>query len=145
MTPRTLLRNPNLKLINDQAKNFLQDFHQGNVLALARYSLFESLPDTSNLRLADAQQMIAREYGYASWPKLKQHVDALARDLILWKNSWVYSAKVLSQVRPLPIAQGGLDITHEPANLATKIGVLNKSARGKRCLPVTPPYFGVSP
>jgi hypothetical protein len=80
MTPRTLLRNPNLKLINDQAKNFLQDFHQGNVLALARYSLFESLPDTSNLRLADAQQMIAREYGYASWPKLKQHVDALARD-----------------------------------------------------------------
>ena len=80
MTPRTLLRNPNLKLINDQAKNFLQDFQQGNVLALARYSLFESLPDTSNLRLADAQQMLAREYGYASWPKLKQHVDALARD-----------------------------------------------------------------
>jgi hypothetical protein len=39
----------------------------------------ESLPDTSNLRLADAQQMIAREYGYASWPKLRQHVDALAR------------------------------------------------------------------
>jgi hypothetical protein len=24
--------------------------------------------------------MIAREYGYASWPKLRQHVDALARD-----------------------------------------------------------------
>lgn len=80
MTRRTLLRNPNLKLINDQAKNFLQDFHRGNVLALERYSLFEFLPDTSNLRLADAQQMIAREYGYASWPKLKQHVDALARD-----------------------------------------------------------------
>jgi hypothetical protein len=79
MTPRTLLRNPNLKLINDQAKNFLQDFHHGNVLTQARYSLFESLPDTSNLRLADAQQMIAREYGYSSWPKLKLHVDALAR------------------------------------------------------------------
>ena len=50
MTPRALPRNPNLKLI------------------------------TPNPRLADAQHMIAREYGYASWRELKQHVDAVARD-----------------------------------------------------------------
>ena len=80
MTPRALPRNPNLKLINDQARHFLQDFRQDKPLALTHYSLFDSLPDTPNPRLADAQHMIAREYGYASWRKLKQHVDAVARD-----------------------------------------------------------------
>ena len=80
MTTRTLFRNSNLKLINDQAKNFLQDFHHGNALALTHYSLFDSRHDSPDPRLADAQHMIAREYGYASWRKLKQHVDAVARD-----------------------------------------------------------------
>jgi hypothetical protein len=29
--------------------------------------------------LSDAQLVIAREYGFESWPKLKTHVDAVAR------------------------------------------------------------------
>jgi hypothetical protein len=81
MTPRTLLGNPNLKLLNAQAKNFLQDIRRGNVLALARYSRFETLSEISNPRLGDAQYMIACEFGYSSWSKLKQHVDALASDI----------------------------------------------------------------
>jgi ankyrin repeat protein len=61
--------------------------------ALERVSLMK-LPDRPNLRhlhdqakdlarsgatstLADAQLQIARQYGFASWPKLKQHVIAL--------------------------------------------------------------------
>jgi hypothetical protein len=79
MISRPLPRNPNLKLINDEAKRLLHGCRQGNALALTRCS-FDTLPDATNPRLADAQHMIAREYGYASWPKLKQHVDALARD-----------------------------------------------------------------
>ncbi|MGA2610307.1 MAG: hypothetical protein ABSH01_22925 [Terriglobia bacterium] len=78
MTPRTLPRNPNV--INGEARHFLQDFRQGDTSALARFSLLNLLPDTPNPRLADAQHMVAREYGYASWPKLKQHLDAMARD-----------------------------------------------------------------
>jgi hypothetical protein len=80
MTARPLPRNPNLKLISDEARNLLYDFHHGNTLAQARYSLFDSLSDTVSPRLADAQHLIAREYGYASWPKLKQRVDELAGD-----------------------------------------------------------------
>lgn len=30
-------------------------------------------------RLADAQWVVAREHGFASWPKFKQHIEALAR------------------------------------------------------------------
>ena len=79
MTPRALPRNPNFKLINYEARHFLQDLRQGNALALTHYCLFDSLPDIPNPGLADAQHMIACEYGYASWRKLKQHVDAMAR------------------------------------------------------------------
>jgi hypothetical protein len=80
MTPRALPRNPDFKLINYELRHFLRDLRRGNALALAHYCLFDSLPDTPNPRLADAQNMIAREYGYASWPKLKLHVEALARN-----------------------------------------------------------------
>jgi hypothetical protein len=80
MFPRALPRNPNPKVINDQVKSLLRDFRQGTASALTRYSLFESLPNTSNPRLANAQLIIAREYGYASWLKPKQRVDVLARE-----------------------------------------------------------------
>ena len=79
MTPRALPRNPNLKLINDQARHFLQDFRQGKPLALTHYSLFDSLPDTPNPRLADAPQDCARERlcELAKW--LNLHVPSVAR------------------------------------------------------------------
>jgi hypothetical protein len=79
MTPRPLPRNPSVKLINDEARNLLYDFHQGNALAPARHSLFGALSDTASPRLADAQHLIAREYGFASWLKLKRRVDELVR------------------------------------------------------------------
>jgi hypothetical protein len=77
MSPRPLPRNPNPKLIDAEARRLLEDFRQGNPRALTRYSVLDARPDRSNLRLADAQRVIAREYGFASWLKLKQHVEAL--------------------------------------------------------------------
>ncbi len=80
MPVRPLPRNPDLRIINDQVRTLLRDCRQGSASALARCLLFDSLPDTFNPRLADAQHVIAREYGYTSWPTLKQHVDAVARE-----------------------------------------------------------------
>jgi hypothetical protein len=80
MPMRPLPRNPNLKLINEEAKHLLQDFHQGRAPAVARYLDFDPLPDTLNPRLSDARNVIAREYGYTSWPKLRQHLDDVAHD-----------------------------------------------------------------
>ena len=47
-----------------------------------RYSnprLAAAAPDAirAGAKLADAQWVIAREYGFASWPRLKAHIDAL--------------------------------------------------------------------
>lgn len=53
---RQLPERPNLRHLKDQAKDLLK---QGAASSLA-----------------EAQRQIAREYGFASWPKLKAHVDA---------------------------------------------------------------------
>src|ERR1700730_17517621 len=42
----------------------------------ARERLRELQVRTPSAQLADAQHAIACEYGFASWPKLKAHIDA---------------------------------------------------------------------
>src|SRR5690242_9688233 len=84
--PRTLPARPNLDQLKRQAKELLRAYRSGD---LAARQLFErqlgpaARPPTQALAprrtvLADALTVIAREYGFASWPKLKQHVDTLA-------------------------------------------------------------------
>jgi hypothetical protein len=80
MSPRPLPRNPSLKLINAEARTLVEDFRQGKPRALTRYSVLDARSDRSNLRLADAQLVVAREYGFASWLKLKKHVEGLTRN-----------------------------------------------------------------
>jgi hypothetical protein len=66
--------------------------------------------------LADAQLAIAREYGFASWPKLKQHVDSLRAE------SRVLSAKAdrdeRKQARKLAYQQQIAEIAERLATAA---------------------------
>ena len=55
--PRPLPERPNLRHLKDQAKDLLKAGEAAS--------------------LTDAQFKIARLYGFASWPKLKEHVDSL--------------------------------------------------------------------
>jgi Ankyrin repeat len=54
---RQLPQKPNLGYLKKQAKELLRSMRQG--------------------KLADAQHRLAKEYGFASWTKLKSHVEAL--------------------------------------------------------------------
>jgi len=56
-TPRPLPDRPNLRHLKDQAKDLLKSGSAGSI--------------------HEAQFKIARLYGFASWPKLKAHVDSL--------------------------------------------------------------------
>jgi hypothetical protein len=59
---RSLPPFPNLDHLRKQAKDLLRELKQQD----------------PSLKLADAQQYrLAREYGFASWPRLKEHVEAL--------------------------------------------------------------------
>jgi hypothetical protein len=58
---RELPPNPNLEHLRKQAKNLLRELQQ----------------EKPTLQLSDAQHEIAKQYGFASWPKLKAHVESL--------------------------------------------------------------------
>jgi hypothetical protein len=75
--PRALPPNPDLDQLRNQAKDLLKASRTRDLQALLWIE--EVLPNRSAAaKLADAQLVIAREYGFASWPKLKRHVEALA-------------------------------------------------------------------
>jgi hypothetical protein len=75
--PRALPPNPDLDQLRNQAKELLKASRARDLPSLLRIE--QVLPDrAATARLADAQLVIAREYGFASWPKLKRHVEAIA-------------------------------------------------------------------
>jgi hypothetical protein len=61
-----LPHHPSLDFERKRAKKLLRALHSGDTDALQRARAIATTP----FRLADAQLIIAREYGFASWPKL---------------------------------------------------------------------------
>src|SRR5215213_4977506 len=79
---RALPPNPSLEQLKHQAKDLLRDSRDLNLQALLRIEQY--LPNRSGAaRLADTQLVIAREYGFASWPKLKRYVEMQAAQPIV--------------------------------------------------------------
>ena len=75
---RQLPPRANLEQLKTQAKELLKAFKAGNADALARFQASHPRATGSAIKLADAQLIIAREYGFRSWPALKQHIDSTA-------------------------------------------------------------------
>ena len=61
---------PNLDQLRHQAKDLLADANNGGLSALARINAV-----SNRLTLSSAQLAVAREYGFASWAKLKVEVE----------------------------------------------------------------------
>lgn len=76
---RILPARPNLEHLKVQAKALLRALEEGSSDAVERHRAFTSKQLSAPPRLADAQFVIAREYGFESWPKLKAHVEAVTR------------------------------------------------------------------
>nr|HEV7955097.1 ankyrin repeat domain-containing protein [Candidatus Acidoferrales bacterium] len=73
--PPELPDRPNLEHLKKQAKALLREFQQKKPAAIEK---FNSLPGKIRPRLSDAQYLIAREYGFETWAKLKERVESLA-------------------------------------------------------------------
>lgn len=71
MSSRHFPVHPNLEQLRHQAKDLLRAIHRGDSDALADLGEFhpESI-ESAAARLADAQLVLARSYGLASWPRL---------------------------------------------------------------------------
>src|SRR5262249_14340549 len=75
---RELPAKPNLEHLKNQAKELLRNFQQGDAAAKER---FASSSAAAGPKLADALHVVACEYGFTSWPKLKEHMESLTRIL----------------------------------------------------------------
>lgn len=71
---QTLPSHPDLDQQRKLAKELLRAFRDGNADARAR--IRDQLPDKASIVLADAQFVLAREYGFANWAELSQHIAA---------------------------------------------------------------------
>ncbi|HKE91041.1 MAG TPA: ankyrin repeat domain-containing protein [Gemmatimonadales bacterium] len=77
---RRLPPHPNLEHLKNQAKVLLEQLASGDPVAHERFRSLLSRAVPPEPQLADAQLALARDYGFASWAKLKAHVEAIGAD-----------------------------------------------------------------
>ncbi|HET9709031.1 MAG TPA: ankyrin repeat domain-containing protein [Gemmatimonadales bacterium] len=77
---RRLPPHPDLEHLKKQAKVLLEQLESGDPVAHERYRSLVSRTAPAAPQLADAQLALARDYGFASWAKLKAHVEAIGAD-----------------------------------------------------------------
>ena len=74
---KSLPARPNLEHLKKQAKDLLKSYQSGDRATQERFRNYHPDLSANSATLSDAQLVIAREYGFASWPKLKEHVESL--------------------------------------------------------------------
>ncbi len=74
---RELREHPDLDQLKRQAKELLEAFRAGDADAAAQVNARFRNADPSKFALHDAQLVLARSYGFDSWPKLKAYVDGV--------------------------------------------------------------------
>ena len=96
---RTLPAQPDLDHLRRQARDLLESFRAGDVCEVNAHF---HRADPTTFALHDAQLVIARAYGFESWPKLKAFVDgATVASLILAVQTRnVEQVRALLKVRP---------------------------------------------
>jgi ankyrin repeat protein len=80
MSLRELPARPNLEHLRKQARLLLRGCLQADTAAIDRFRDVEVTYSGATPKLADAQHVIACEYGFATWAKLKAHVGSLSDD-----------------------------------------------------------------
>ena len=71
-------RQPHLGQLKNQAKDLLRSWRAGDPATVAEVESQERTPASpAAFALVDAQRVLARSYGFASWPKLKRYVETL--------------------------------------------------------------------
>ena len=97
MPPRTLPERPSLANLRKQAKDLAKAYRASRSDAVARVAAIHgpaTKSSTDRFRLADAQHVVAREYGLKSWPRLVRHLALSPR------ARWLHELDILFQELP---------------------------------------------
>lgn len=68
-----------LEDIRQEARDLLNAVRRREAAAFGRFQCFDPLAGLLEPRLADALYVVAREYGYSSWEKLKERLGSSSR------------------------------------------------------------------
>ena len=79
LTPptRAMRENPDLDQLKRQAKELLEGYRASSSDAVAEVEAYHRTATPGTIALHDAQFVLARSYGFESWPKLKAAVDGV--------------------------------------------------------------------
>src|SRR5687768_12935078 len=80
LMPADLPAHPSLEHLKNQAKELLRAYRRGDPDALARFRAAGIPSAGAAPKLVDAQRLVARDYGFASWAKLKARVTSAAAE-----------------------------------------------------------------
>ncbi len=130
---RTLREHPDLDQLRRQAKELLASFIAGENDAVAEVNAHYHDADASNFALHDAQLVLARAYGFDSWPKLKAYVDGVT----VKRLADAVRAGDLARVRSMIEARPELvntDMAENDEHRAIHYAVLNRSPEMVRLL-----------
>ena len=130
---RRLPAQPNLEQLRKQAKDLLAAYRVGDAAAAAEVERFERAPDAAQFALNDAQRVLARAYGYESWPKLRAFVDGanVARLAEAVGAGDLEGVRALLHARPELI---GMDRAGNDEHRALHYAVLRRNAAMVRLL-----------
>src|SRR5271155_5587620 len=130
---RRLPKQPSLEQLRKQAKDLLEQYRVGDPLAIAEVQQFERRADPATFALNDAQRVLARAYGYESWPKLKALVDGAnvqsLADAV--KASDLEKARALLRARP---ELAGMDMAENNEHRALHYAVFRRDVPMVRLL-----------
>lgn len=127
---RKLREHPDLVQLKRQAKELLAAFRAGDPAATAEVKDLYRAANAESFALHDAQLVLARSYGFDSWPKLKGYVDGatIARLIEAVRAGDVPTVQSMLKARPeLARMEAG---NHQPLHFA----VLNRSPELVRLL-----------
>jgi len=74
---RAMRENPDIEQLKRQAKELLEAYRESSPEAVAEVSAYHRSASPDTFALHDAQFVLARSYGFESWPKLKAAVDGV--------------------------------------------------------------------
>jgi hypothetical protein len=97
-----LREQPDLEQLKRQAKELLRVFRSGEADAVAEVRAHFHDADAATFALHDAQLVLARAYGFDSWPKLKAYVDGvtIARLAEVVRAGDLEQTRAMLHVRP---------------------------------------------
>ncbi len=128
---RRLPAEPNLEQLRKQAKELLEAYRSGKTDAVTEVHRFEQSP--GDFALSDAQRVLARSYGFASWPKLKAFVDGanIRRFMEAVKTGAMHEVRSMLASRPELV---GMDTAENDEHRAIHYAVLARNIPMTRLL-----------